>query len=120
MSTSATSSKSIGELNLGPDVSIPVFEAHDPLRLPMQRLLLNLEDPIVFSDLTWMAKKWQREYRSWRGETWGWLTRSISVLMSPHSVAGHVSPLPSWLLFSSAGLYICIFTSTTIRIHLDA
>lgn len=49
----------LGHLKIGPDVQLPVFEPHDPLRLPMQRLLLNMEDPNVLGDLTWMGKKWQ-------------------------------------------------------------
>lgn len=49
----------LGNLKLGPDVEIPVFEPHDSSRLPMQRLLLDLEDPNVLGDLTWMGKKWQ-------------------------------------------------------------
>lgn len=52
-------SQLLGHLKLGPDVQLPVFEPHDPRRLPMQRLLLNLEDRNVLGDLTWMGKKWQ-------------------------------------------------------------
>lgn len=49
----------LGTLKLGPDVELPVHQPHDALRLPAQRLLLNLDDPNVLSDLTWMGKKWQ-------------------------------------------------------------
>ncbi|CAO1613724.1 unnamed protein product [Jaminaea pallidilutea] len=49
----------LGTLKLGPDVELPVHQPHDVLRLPAQRLLLNLDDPNVLSDLTWMGKKWQ-------------------------------------------------------------
>ncbi|CAO1618558.1 unnamed protein product [Parajaminaea phylloscopi] len=51
--------ETLGRLKLGPDVDLPVFEPSNVLRLPAQRLLLDLEDPNVLSDLTWMAKKWQ-------------------------------------------------------------
>ncbi|SPO39671.1 uncharacterized protein PSFLO_05152 [Pseudozyma flocculosa] len=49
----------LGTLKLGPNVSIPVFEARDPTRLPSERLLLNLDDPLVLEHLEFLGKKWQ-------------------------------------------------------------
>ncbi|KAN0062821.1 hypothetical protein ACQY0O_004641 [Thecaphora frezii] len=52
-------SDALGTLNLGPNVSIPVFEPRAPLRLPSQRLLLDLDDPLVIEHLEFLGKKWQ-------------------------------------------------------------
>ncbi|CAO1629064.1 unnamed protein product [Sympodiomycopsis kandeliae] len=77
-SSSSAASTPVGNLQLGPDVSIPVYEPHDPLRLPMQRLLVSLNDPNVLQDLTWMGKKWQ-------------LNQDIFLLSSPGSYSRRLS-----------------------------
>ncbi len=49
----------LGTFTLGPNVSIPVFQPKLPERLPSERLLLNLDDPIALEHLEFLAKKWQ-------------------------------------------------------------
>lgn len=49
----------LGTFTLGPNVSIPVFQPKLPERLPSQRLLLNLDDPIALEHLEFLSKKWQ-------------------------------------------------------------
>ncbi|SNX86583.1 uncharacterized protein MEPE_05292 [Melanopsichium pennsylvanicum] len=49
----------LGTFTLGPNVSIPVFRPKLPERLPSDRLLLNLDDPIALEHLEFLAKKWQ-------------------------------------------------------------
>ncbi|KAK0546025.1 hypothetical protein OC861_004801 [Tilletia horrida] len=51
-------SEQIGILKLGTDVRIPVFTPQDYSRLPQQRLLLPLQDPIVEEHLAWLGQKW--------------------------------------------------------------
>ncbi|KAK0566796.1 hypothetical protein OC844_000545 [Tilletia horrida] len=48
----------LGVLKLGADVRIPVYQPQDYSRLPQQRLLLPLHDPIVEEHLAWLGKKW--------------------------------------------------------------
>lgn len=48
----------LGTLRLGPSVELPVYAPHDPTRLPDDRLLLSLEDPVTLESLEWMAKKY--------------------------------------------------------------
>lgn len=49
----------LGTFTLGPNVSIPVFRPKQPERLPSERLLLNLDDPVALEHLEFLAKKWQ-------------------------------------------------------------
>ena len=49
----------LGTFTLGPNVSIPVFQPKHPERLPSERLLLNLDDPIALEHLEFLSKKWQ-------------------------------------------------------------
>lgn len=49
----------LGTFTLGPNVTIPVFQPKLPERLPSERLLLNLDDPIALEHLEFLAKKWQ-------------------------------------------------------------
>ncbi|CBQ70003.1 conserved hypothetical protein [Sporisorium reilianum SRZ2] len=49
----------LGTFTLGPNVSIPVFAPKQPERLPADRLLLNLDDPIALEHLEFLSKKWQ-------------------------------------------------------------
>ncbi|CDU22417.1 uncharacterized protein SPSC_01047 [Sporisorium scitamineum] len=49
----------LGAFTLGPNVSIPVFLPKLPERLPADRLLLNLDDPIALEHLEFLSKKWQ-------------------------------------------------------------
>ena len=49
----------LGTFTLGPNVTIPVFQPKLPERLPSDRLLLNLDDPIALEHLEFLAKKWQ-------------------------------------------------------------
>lgn len=48
----------LGTLRLGPNVELPVYAPRDQTRLPDERLLLSLEDPITLESLEWMAKKY--------------------------------------------------------------
>jgi MoxR-like ATPase len=48
----------LGTLRFGPSVELPVYAPNDPTRLPDERLLLSLEDPITLESLEWMAKKY--------------------------------------------------------------
>lgn len=49
----------LGTFTLGPNVTIPVFKPEHPKRLPSDRLLLNLDDPISLEHLEFLGKKWQ-------------------------------------------------------------
>ncbi|KAJ9475446.1 hypothetical protein PHBOTO_005536 [Pseudozyma hubeiensis] len=49
----------LGTFTLGPNVAIPVFQPKLPERLPSDRLLLNLDDPIALEHLEFLSKKWQ-------------------------------------------------------------
>ncbi len=49
----------LGTFTLGPNVTIPVFRPKLPERLPAERLLLNLDDPIALEHLEFLSKKWQ-------------------------------------------------------------
>ncbi|PWY99398.1 hypothetical protein BCV70DRAFT_162599 [Testicularia cyperi] len=49
----------LGTFTLGPNVTIPVFKPDQPHRLPAERLLLNLDDPITLEHLEFLGKKWQ-------------------------------------------------------------
>ncbi|KDN48209.1 hypothetical protein K437DRAFT_245730 [Tilletiaria anomala UBC 951] len=48
----------VGTLHLGPNVSIAVTKPREPERLPTDRLLLNIHDPVVSEHLEWLGKKW--------------------------------------------------------------
>lgn len=48
----------LGTLRLGPSVELPVYAPIDPSRLPDDRILLSLEDPVTVESLEWMAKKY--------------------------------------------------------------
>lgn len=48
----------VGTLRLGPNVSIAVRKPLQPERLPTDRLLLNIYDPVVSEHLEWLGKKW--------------------------------------------------------------
>ena len=48
----------LGTLRLGPHVEIPVTQPTAPQRLPTDRLLLDLRDPVVSEHLEWLGKKW--------------------------------------------------------------
>ncbi|WFD43708.1 hypothetical protein MPSI1_002372 [Malassezia psittaci] len=54
-----TPAKSIGTLRIGPNVAIPLVEADQPTRLPPERLLLDIDDPLVLEHLEFLGKKWQ-------------------------------------------------------------
>lgn len=47
-----------GTLRLGPNVELPVFAPHDETRLPDQRLLLDLTDPVARDHLEWLGRKY--------------------------------------------------------------
>lgn len=48
----------LGTLRLGPSVELPVYAPLDQTRLPDDRLLLSLDDPVTVESLEWMAKKY--------------------------------------------------------------
>lgn len=48
----------LGSLSFGPSVQLPVFKPKDLSRLPQDRLLLSLDDPVTLESLEWMAKKY--------------------------------------------------------------
>lgn len=50
---------SLGTLRLGPNVAIPLVAPDAPERIPPQRLLLDIEDPLVLEHLEFLGKKWQ-------------------------------------------------------------
>ncbi|EST08393.1 ATPase, dynein-related, AAA domain protein [Kalmanozyma brasiliensis GHG001] len=58
-STFTDDREKLGTFTLGPNVAIPVFQPKLPERLPSDRLLLNLDDPIALEHLEFLAKKWQ-------------------------------------------------------------
>ena len=56
---SLSAANELGTFRLGPHVAIPVHAADAPERIPPERLLLDLEDPIVLEHLEFLGKKWQ-------------------------------------------------------------
>ncbi|KAE8209026.1 hypothetical protein CF327_g6940 [Tilletia walkeri] len=85
----------LGTLKLGPDVRIPIFQPQDYSRLPQQRLLLPLNDPIVQEHLAWLGKKWV-------------LNQDIFLLSSP-------GPYPRRLALTFAALLQLPFEIVTLH-----
>lgn len=56
--TSNSQPEQLGTLRIGGSVELPVYEPKEVARLPDERLLLSLEDPITLESLEWMAKKY--------------------------------------------------------------
>lgn len=50
---------SLGTLRIGPHVAIPLVQPDQPERLPPERLLLDVDDPLVLEHLEFLGKKWQ-------------------------------------------------------------
>ncbi len=57
-SAEAQDTDELGTLRLGPHVEIPVRKPTQPQRLPADRLLLDIRDPVVSEHLEWLGKKW--------------------------------------------------------------
>ncbi|WFD02167.1 hypothetical protein MOBT1_000848 [Malassezia obtusa] len=49
----------LGTLRIGPHVAIPLVHPDEPTRVPPERLLLDVDDPLVLEHLEFLGKKWQ-------------------------------------------------------------